>query len=81
MAAMCRSTWTHSRVPDLRGRRVQEQLYHDPWKLLLACMLLNKTNATKVCALLMLTTTHRAQIAHRVPLLPGLCVHVPGTAW
>ena len=27
---------------------LEEQLYHSPWKLLLACMLLNRTNANQV---------------------------------
>lgn len=27
---------------------IEEQVYHDPWKLLLACMLLNRTTATQV---------------------------------
>lgn len=27
---------------------IEEQVYHNPWKLLLACMLLNRTTATQV---------------------------------
>jgi len=29
---------------------IEEELYHDPWKLLLACMLLNKTSGKQVLA-------------------------------
>ncbi len=28
---------------------IEEQLYNDPWKLLVACILLNKTSITQVC--------------------------------
>jgi hypothetical protein len=28
---------------------IQEQLYRDPWKVLVACMLLNKTGGRQVC--------------------------------
>jgi len=30
---------------------IQEKLYKDPWKLLVACMLLNKTSGQQVWAL------------------------------
>ena len=28
---------------------IEEQLYDDPWKLLVACILLNKTSIAQVC--------------------------------
>ena len=31
---------------------IEEQLFGNPWKLLIACILLNKTNVTQVCSLL-----------------------------
>lgn len=30
--------------------RAEEELYDDPWKVLVACMLLNKTTSTQVLA-------------------------------